>query len=112
MRTGGSCYEKAKGADVADVDRTRVLCRDCCAVTATDAGVCVDCGGNRLVAHPEIETLGIAHIDCDAFYASVEKRDRPEIRRQPLIVGHPGGRGVVTTACYIARRCDADVQGS
>ncbi len=48
--------------------------------------------------------LGIAHIDCDAFYASVEKRDRPEIRQQPLIVGHPGGRGVVTTACYIARK--------
>ena len=47
--------------------------------------------------------LAIGHIDCDAFYASVEKRDRPELRDKPLIVGHAGGRGVVTTACYIAR---------
>ena len=51
----------------------------------------------------EIESLGIAHIDCDAFYASVEKRDRPELAREPLIVGHAGGRGVVVTACYVAR---------
>ena len=56
-----------------------------------------------MLAHPEISALTIAHIDCDAFYASVEKRDRPEIRDKPLIVGHDGGRGVVTTACYIAR---------
>jgi DNA polymerase-4 len=56
------------------------------------------------VSHPELESLHIAHIDCDAFYASVEKRDRPELREEPVIVGHPGGRGVVTTACYIARR--------
>jgi DNA polymerase-4 len=62
------------------------------------------CGSQRVVRHPELESLGIAHIDCDAFYASVEKRDRPEIRAQPLIVGHAGGRGVVTTACYIARK--------
>jgi DNA polymerase-4 len=55
------------------------------------------------VAHAEIESLGIAHIDCDAFYASVEKRDRPELAREPLIVGHAGGRGVVVTACYLAR---------
>ena len=85
-------------------DRPTTLCRDCCAVVETDGGTCVACGGGRLVAHAELETLGIAHIDCDAFYASVEKRDRPEIRRQPLIVGHPGGRGVVTTACYIAEK--------
>ena len=79
------------------------LCRDCCALTQIEDGVCTACGSPRIVAHPELETLTIAHIDCDAFYASVEKRDRPEIRKQPLIVGHPGGRGVVTTACYIAR---------
>jgi DNA polymerase-4 len=56
------------------------------------------------VVHPELDSLTIAHVDCDAFYAAVEKRDRPEIRTRPLIVGHAGGRGVVTTACYIARR--------
>ncbi len=67
-------------------------------------GVCPDCGGERLITHAELQQLGIAHIDCDAFYASVEKRDRPELADRPLIVGHTGGRGVVTTACYLARR--------
>ena len=52
--------------------------------------------------HDELFDLQIAHIDCDAFYASVEKRDRPELRDRPIIVGG-GARGVVTTACYIAR---------
>jgi DNA polymerase-4 len=55
-----------------------------------------------MVAHAELDRLAIAHLDCDAFYASVEKRDRPEIRNQPVIVGG-GKRGVVTTCCYIAR---------
>ena len=55
-----------------------------------------------MLAHPELDTLAIAHIDCDAFYASVEKRDRPELRDRPVIVGG-GRRGVVTTCCYIAR---------
>ncbi len=54
--------------------------------------------------HPELTVLSIAHVDCDAFYASVEKRDAPELAHLPVIVGHPGGRGVVTTACYVARR--------
>jgi DNA polymerase IV len=82
---------------------TRGLCRDCCEVVGDLGDVCVKCGGVRLVIHPEIERLGIAHIDCDAFYASVEKRDRPQLAREPLIVGHAGGRGVVVTACYVAR---------
>ena len=82
---------------------TRALCRDCCEIADVLHGGCAQCGGTRLVAHEEIGTLGIAHIDCDAFYASVEKRDRPELGDEPLIVGHPGGRGVVTTACYVAR---------
>jgi DNA polymerase IV len=82
---------------------TRALCRHCCEIVDAPQGSCAQCGGTRLVTHEEVATLGIAHIDCDAFYASVEKRDRPELRDQPLIVGHPGGRGVVTTACYVAR---------
>ena len=64
---------------------------------------CAACGSGRLVAHAELAELGIAHIDCDAFYASVEKRDDPSLEDRPLIVGHAGGRGVVTTACYLAR---------
>ncbi len=82
---------------------TRALCRDCCEIVDGAPETCLRCGGRRVVAHAEIEHLGIAHIDCDAFYASVEKRDRPELAREPLIVGHAGGRGVVVTACYIAR---------
>ena len=81
----------------------RALCRECCEIVDGAPPACELCGSPRLVAHAEIEALTTAHIDCDAFYASVEKRDRPEIRDKPLIVGHAGGRGVVTTACYIAR---------
>jgi DNA polymerase-4 len=83
------------------------LCRDCCELVDATGDVCARCRSVRIVRHNELDALGIAHIDCDAFYASVEKRDRPELRDKPLIVGHPGGRGVVTTACYIARRYGA-----
>jgi DNA polymerase-4 len=41
-------------------------------------------------------------MDCDAFYASVEKRDNPELASKPVIIGG-GRRGVVSTACYVAR---------
>ncbi len=79
------------------------FCRDCLAQQA-DAGArrCHSCGSPRLVAHPERDQLAIAHIDCDAFYAAVEKRDDPSLRDKPLIIGG-GKRGVVSTCCYIAR---------
>jgi DNA polymerase-4 len=78
------------------------FCRDCFAAAADRARRCAVCGSPRLLRHAELASLGIAHIDCDAFYAAVEKRDRPELRDQPVIIGG-GKRGVVSTACYIAR---------
>ena len=80
------------------------LCRECGALTsaAADSGRCATCGSPRLVQHAELDALSIAHIDCDAFYATVEKRDRPELADQPVIVGG-GQRGVVLACCYIAR---------
>ncbi|MFN4058803.1 MAG: DNA polymerase IV, partial [Roseinatronobacter sp.] len=77
------------------------LCRDC--LTGFESGArCPSCASPRVVAHVELNTLSIAHMDCDAFYASVEKRDNPDLRDKPVIVGG-SRRGVVTTACYIAR---------
>ncbi|OYQ37284.1 DNA polymerase IV [Niveispirillum lacus] len=80
---------------------TDTLCRDC-GHPQVDARRCRHCGSVRMVKHPELHRLSIAHIDCDAFYASVEKRDRPELADQPVIVGG-GHRGVVSACCYIAR---------
>ena len=81
---------------------TAGFCRDCFSPVGAEERRCRDCGSPRLLRHPELHQLSIAHIDCDAFYAAVEKRDRPELADKPVIVGG-GTRGVVSTACYIAR---------
>ncbi|KIT15382.1 DNA polymerase IV [Jannaschia aquimarina] len=77
------------------------LCR-ACLTTFADGARCPPCRSPRVTAHPELFDLSIAHMDCDAFYASVEKRDRPDLADKPVIIGG-GRRGVVSTCCYVAR---------
>ncbi len=79
-----------------------MLCRDCLALAEAPAARCPACRSPRVVAHAELAALTIAHLDADAFYAAVEKRDNPALRDLPVIVGG-GTRGVVSTCCYIAR---------
>jgi len=79
------------------------FCRDCLADAADGARRCKACGSLRIRSHPELATLGIAHLDCDAFYAAIEKRDDPSLRDKPVIVGGGSRRGVVSTCCYVAR---------
>jgi DNA polymerase-4 len=83
------------------------LCRECLALSATAAPEqgeprCADCGSPRVIVHPELHDLTTAHIDCDAFYAAVEKRDNPALADRPVIIGG-GRRGVVAASCYVAR---------
>ncbi|UMA64965.1 DNA polymerase IV [Roseivivax marinus] len=77
------------------------LCRACFTRFETGAR-CPACRSPRVLAHPELWDLSVAHMDCDAFYASIEKRDAPELADKPVIIGG-GRRGVVSTACYVAR---------
>jgi DNA polymerase-4 len=79
------------------------ICRDCLWTADSLVERCGACASRRVVRHDELAHLTIAHLDCDAFYASVEKRDRPELRDKPVIVGG-GKRGVVSTCCYVARQ--------
>lgn len=87
------------------------LCRDCLASFASSAVVavcgqarCPNCGSARVLDHPELHDLAIAHVDCDSFYAAIEKRDRPELIDQPILIGGNSPRSVVATACYVARK--------
>jgi DNA polymerase-4 len=85
-----------------EVSEPTCFCRDCLTDRGPSARRCGECGSPRLVRHHALPRLTIAHIDCDAFYAAVEKRDNPEIADKPVIIGG-GKRGVVSAACYIAR---------
>src|SRR4051794_12127692 len=78
------------------------FCRDCCRDVPHAFDRCRACGSPRLLHHDQTDALAIAHVDYDAFYATIEKRDEPSLRDKPVIVGG-GQRGVVLTACYVAR---------
>jgi DNA polymerase IV len=78
------------------------FCRDCRRDAPEGSSRCSACGSPRLIRHPQLDALAIAHVDCDAFYATIEKRDDPALADQPVIVGGRR-RGVVLTCCYIAR---------
>lgn len=81
--------------------QTPFLCRECYRIRTTGS-VCPNCRNADGLLHSEIADLAIAHIDCDAFFAAIEKRDNPDLHGKPVIIGG-GKRGVVATCCYTAR---------
>ena len=89
---------KIKNKDIKIVS----VCRECFKTFIIKKEFCDKCYSVNIISNDEIEDLNIAHVDCDAFYASIEKRDNPNYKNNPLIIGG-GKRGVVATACYIAR---------
>ncbi|WGS23600.1 MULTISPECIES: DNA polymerase IV [unclassified Bradyrhizobium] len=93
---------RAVTAASAPLDGPLSFCRDCLGDLDIKTKRCSHCGSPRLVRHRALPALALAHIDCDAFYATVEKRDNPDIADRPVIIGG-GKRGVVSAACYIAR---------
>ena len=83
-------------------DSPNGFCRDCRADVPESASRCPSCRSPRLLRHKSLFALSIAHVDCDAFYATIEKRDDPSLADKPVIVGGRQ-RGVVLTCCYVAR---------
>lgn len=85
-----------------DAEPNPAFCRQCAQPWPPESASCPACGARQRLAHPELFSLSIAHLDCDAFYAAIEKRDQPDLEDRPVIIGG-GVRGVVATACYVAR---------
>ena len=89
-----------------DDEKIAAFCRECLTEFQQhpigNRSRCPNCASPRIIAHRELRHLTLAHIDCDAFFAAIEKRDDPSLADRPVIIGG-GKRGVVATACYVAR---------